>query len=120
MAVVMPGEVAEGRGGTRVAQIGLARHQQHVTQLLEVVLVGQLQVLVEPLGRHHLGRGPPLALAALEFYASPRERLRALRERHDAEAERQAQHHGPLEQLDLANRKAQLLSHAPPVLPRCP
>ena len=115
--IVVPRKVPEGGSRLRFGEIGSARQLQHAPQLVEVVLVGQRQVLVEPLGRHHLGGRAPFAPAIGELDARAGERLRAFGERHHAEAEGQPQHNRPLVQLDFADDEAWRVSHGRPVLP---
>jgi hypothetical protein len=68
------------------------RQAQRAAQLLEVLLVRQRRVLVEPLGHHQLGTGSHAALA-VDVDLHPHEGLRRLRDGGSAKTERQPQRH---------------------------
>ena len=76
-------------------------HGERPAQLVEIILVGQRRVLVEPLGRQDLGRPAGALTPVCQPDARPDEALRRLGQRHHAEAKRHAQHDGPLEKVDL-------------------
>ena len=113
--IVVAGEMAEGAVGRGVGQVGVAGQAQHVAQLVEVVVVAQGQVLVEPLGRHQLGRAAPGLAPIGQGQAHPRKGLRAFCERDHAKTKRQAQLHRPLVQGDLQDAQARCFNHGCPI-----
>ncbi len=102
---IVRGVVAEC--GTRIAVAGVGRggDRRGIAKLLEVVFVGQREVLVEPLRREQLGGHAPAFASVVQAHAHPHERLRRSGERDDAEAERQPQLHVALVQLDVEDFK---------------
>ena len=96
LLVVVGGEMAErgARSGRRL-RIGVDGEHEREAQLLEIVLVGEREILVEPLGREQLRRRSPMRAAVGKLDARAHEHLRRLRERDHAEPKRHAQAHLP-------------------------
>jgi hypothetical protein len=91
---------AEGGGGAGVLVLR-GGDGERAAELVEIVLVGEVRVLVEPFGGEKLG-GPADGLAAVAHLdGGPDEGLRCLGQGDDAEAERHAQLHRALEEADL-------------------
>src|SRR5262249_19891616 len=81
-------------GGIGLARgVGLARQGQRETKLVEVLLVGEGRVLVEPFGREHLGGGALGLAPVVEPDAGPQKGLRRRGERGGAEAKRHPELH---------------------------
>ena len=106
--------VPEG-GVVAARDVRLAREAERQAELIEVLLVAERRVLVEPLGREHLG-GRALGLAAvLEPDARAQERLGRRRERHHAEAKRHAEAHVALDgdEVDRTRKRGAGISPSP-------
>ena len=103
LEVIALREQAKRRVGQPALDVEVARAAQRGAQLLGVVGIRQRGVLVEPLGRQHLGRRPPRLAAVLQRDARAREHLRGLGQRDDAEAKGQAQADVALEERHLAH-----------------
>jgi hypothetical protein len=113
LRLVVAREVAECAVDPAV-RVKPAGDAQRVPQLLEVVVVAERRVLVEPLGRHQLG-GHAVALGAvIQPYARPHEGLRRGGERDHAEAERHTQCDVALEQLDRFDGEQRCSAHSMP------
>src|SRR5205809_597342 len=82
-------------------EVGVARQRQRGAQLIDVLLVAERRVLVEPFRYQHFGRRAFGLLAVLEGDAGAHEGLRRRGERHDPEAERQPEPHPALEKGDF-------------------
>ena len=76
---------------------------QRLTELVEILRIGEVRTLLEPLGAQRLG-GHAFALATvLQHDLHTNDRLDALCHRDDAETERQAQAVVSLEAVDRLN-----------------
>ena len=98
VAVVVGVEVERGR--QRRLAIGRGGELDRLPELVLVLRVGERRVLVEPLGGEHLGGVAEAFAAVVEADVDAKERLHALGDGDDAEAERQAQAKRLLERLD--------------------
>src|SRR5207302_1269012 len=111
LRTVVVDRVAE-RGVLAGGEVGVARERERGAQLIDVLLVAERRVLVEPLGHQHFRRRARGLLAVLESDARAHESLRRRGERHDAEAERHPEPHVALEKGDLPDRE--LYPHVSP------
>ena len=102
LLAVMRGEMAERRSCLAV-DIGAGREPKRQPQLVEIVLVRQRQVLVEPFRRQHLGGGAPLRTAVGKLDTNAHETLRRLGQRHHAEPERHSQVNVSFVEANLAH-----------------
>ena len=93
-------EAERGCGACVGIEFGCDR--QGPAQLLEVVLVGERQVLVEPFRRQHLRRHAPALAPVPGPDPNPGEGLRCRRQRHHAEAEGHPEDDVALVEADLA------------------
>ena len=101
--LIMRGEMAEGGAVPALHRIGIGGEPQRETQLLEILLIGQREALVEPLRNQHLGRRAPLRAAIGKLDTRAYERLWRLGQRDHAEPERQAKAHRPLVQMHFSD-----------------
>jgi hypothetical protein len=80
--------------------IKLHRNVDRLAELLDILVVAEREILVEPFGGQRLGGNAGGAAAVGRGDRHAQHRLRRLGDRDDAEAERQPQFHVALEQLD--------------------
>jgi hypothetical protein len=113
LRLVVARKVAEGTVDPAV-RIEPACNAQRLAQLLEVVVVAERGVLVEPLRRHQLGRQALCLCAVGQPDARTHEGLRRGGERDHAEAKRHAQLDRALEQLDRFNSEQWRRVHSIP------
>jgi hypothetical protein len=99
---VMRGEMAERRSCLGV-DIGAGGEPERQAQLLEIILVRQCHVLVEPFWRQQLGGATPLRTAVGKFDTRAHKALRRLGERHHTEPERHTQVDVSFVETNLAN-----------------
>ncbi len=119
LRLVVARKVAEGTVDPAV-RVEPAGDAQRVAQLLEVVLVAERGVLVEPLRRHQLGRHALGLRAVVQADARAHEGLRRGGERDHAEAEGHAQLDVALEQLDRFDGEQRCAALIPcPAVCRC-
>jgi hypothetical protein len=104
LVAIVAGEVPEG-GGFCAAEVQPAGNAERRAELVEVVLVAQGRVLVEPLGCEQFGRSPFRPSPVLQPDPHARESLRRLGERDDSETKGHAQAHVALEELDRVDRQ---------------
>ena len=103
LPLVMGGEMAErGARSGRLRISGGGEHERK-PQLLEIVLVGEREILVEPLGRQQLRRRSPMRAAIGKLDPHAHERLRRLGERDNAEPKGQSQAHSPFVEEHVSN-----------------
>ena len=101
--------LAVGAGVEAERRVEAARHVvvdgelQRLAELVEILGVGEVRALLEPLGAQRLGGDALAGAAVLQRDAHADDRLDALRHRDDAEAERQAQAEVALEAVDRLN-----------------
>jgi hypothetical protein len=100
------------RGIKAAGEIIISRPAHRSAQLLEVLLVAERRVLVEPLRREQLGRRAFSFLSVLKNNSGSNERLRRLGQRDHAEAKGHAQLHRALEELDFLDGKLHFSSIA--------
>ena len=105
LVVIPAGEMSERRARPIGLQIGVGREPQRKSKLVEIVLVRQRQILVEPFGRQQFGGGAPMRLPAGQLDAGAHKTLRRLGKRNHAEAKRHAQAHGSLVKLHVADEE---------------
>ena len=103
LPVVMGGEMAERGARSGRLRIGGGGEHEREPQLLEIVLVGEREILVEPLGRQQLRRRSPMRAAVGKLDPHTHERLRRLGERDNAEPKGQAQAHFPFVEAHVSN-----------------
>ncbi len=84
-------------------RIGIGGKHEREAQLLEVLLVGERQILVEPLGHEHFRRRAPMRAAVGKLDARAHEHLRRLGERDNAEPKGQAQAHRSFVEANVSN-----------------
>ena len=110
LLAVMRGEMAK-RGSCLAVDIGAGREPQRQPQLVEIILVRQRQVLVEPFRGEQFCGGAPLRSAVGKLDTNAHEALRRLGECHDAEPERHPQPDVSFVENNLAHAE-QRRSHA--------
>jgi hypothetical protein len=93
-------------------RVELDRDRERLPQLVEILFVRQREVLVEPFCRQGLGRDALLATPVRQRDRGADYRLRRMRHRRDAEAERQPQAHVALVAFDLDELQAGGVVHA--------
>ena len=98
VAVVVGVEIERGR--QRRLAVGRGGDLDRLPELVLVLRVAERRVLVEPLGGEHLGGVAEAFATVVEADVDADERLQALGDGDDAEAERQAQAKRLLERLD--------------------
>ena len=92
-------------GSAATVYIRIASERERESQLVEVLLIGEPRVLVEPFRRHELGGRARGFASVVEADARAHEGLRRGGERHDAEAKWQPEAHLALEEVYFAHRK---------------
>ena len=108
------------RGVLPAGEVGIPGQGERAAQLIEILLVRERGVLVEPLRHQQLGGGALGLAPVLEPDARAHERLRRARERRRAEAERQPQRDVALVERDFRHREARRAHPAssPSMMPR--
>ena len=86
--------------GTRIAIRG---QREREPQLLEILLIGERKILVEPLGHEHFRRRSPMRVTVRKLDAGAHEYLRRLGECDHAEPKGQAQAHLPFVEAHFSN-----------------
>src|ERR1700743_398803 len=104
---MMRRKMLECRPCRTVRQIGLTSQPQRLPQLIEIVVIAERQVLIEPFGGEQFGSSPFCFASRRRSNANAHESLRALGQRDDTEPERQAQFHRALVELNIQNLKRQ-------------
>ena len=102
LLAIMRGEMAERRSCLAV-DISACREPKRQPQLIEIVLVRQRQVLVEPFRRQQLGGAAPLRTAVGKLDPNPDKTLWRLGQRHHAEPERHPQMNVSLIETNLTD-----------------
>ena len=101
----MGGEMAERGARSGRIRIGVGGEPERETQLLEIFLVGECEILVEPLGREQLRRRSPTRATVEKFDSGAHEHLRRLGERDHAKPKGQAQAYLPFVEAHFSNRE---------------
>jgi len=105
LLVVMGGEMAKCGVRSRRFRIGVGGNHERETQLLEIFLVGEREILVEPLGREQFRRRSPVRATVGKFDPCAHEYLRRLGECDHAKPKGQAQAYLPFVEAHFSNRE---------------
>jgi hypothetical protein len=101
--VVMGGEMAERGARSGRLGIGVGGEHERETQLIEIFLVGECKILVEPLGREQFRRRSPMRATVEKFDPRAHKHLRRLGERDHAKPKGQAQAYLPFVEAHFPN-----------------
>src|SRR5262249_29639674 len=102
---VRGGEWAKCGVRSRRFRIGVGGKHEREMQLLEILLVGERQILVEPLGHEQFRRRSPVRATVGKFDPRAHEYLRRLGERDHAKPKGQAQAYLPFVKAYFSNRE---------------
>ena len=103
LLIIVGGEMAERGAWSGRIRIGIGGERERKAKLLEILLIGEREVLVEPLGHEHFRRRSPMRAAVGKLDACAHENLRRLGERDHAEPKGQAQAHLPFVEAHFSN-----------------